>query len=519
MNKLFYLHPFIFALAIILSIFSHNKGQLLAGNIVVPLFLVLIETAAVFFIFFLISKNWSKAALLTSLALFFFFFYGQLYSFFDSRVIFGTLVGRARYFFPLWTFLFLFFAYIILRVQYHLETATKSMLIAVAVFIAFPLFDIAIFEFKNRDDDGVSSNEVTAAAPLNMERKMLPDIYYIILDGYARGDTLNTLFGYDNGEFVNRLRQLGFFVHDESRSNYARTFLSLSSSLNMRYLDDFTALEDEDVQFRTTYRLIRDNDVIRFLQDRGYQIIHFRSGWDQTEYSPFADVNISCGTLNEFLTLLIRMTPLDILDKKFHFTGDDVRARTLCTFSRLAKIADAGGEQKFIFAHILQPHAPYVFGPNGEVIENDSVVSFGDGYDDKNLYVGQLHHLNKLVLNAVEAMLERSRRPLIVILQSDHGTASLAGPDGEKPEDLTNDFFKERMRNFMAVYIPPSGPQLDRFETPVNLFRSIFNAYFDSDYPLLEERSLYSPPYSSFTFFDVTDAIAVDPNDPIENGK
>lgn len=519
MRKLFYLHPFIFALAIILSAFSHNKGQLLAGNIVIPLFLVLVETTAVFFIFFLISKDWNKAALLTSLALFFFFFYGQLYSFFDSRVIFEILVGRARYFFPLWASLFFLIAYIIFKAQYRLEAVTKSVLVAVAVFIAFPLFDIAIFEFKNNSDDSVSPNEVIAAAPSNAEQKVLPDIYYIILDGYARGDTLNTLFGYDNREFIDRLRKLGFFVSDKSRSNYARTFLSLSSSLNMRYLDDFAALEDEDVQFRTTYRLIRDNDVIRFLRGYGYQIIHFRSGWDQTEYSPFADVNISCGTLNEFLTLLIRMTPMDILDKKFHFTGDDVRARTLCTFSRLAKIADAGGGQKFIFAHILQPHAPYVFGLNGEVIENDSVVSFGDGYDDKNLYLGQLQHLNKLVLNAVETMLAQSRRPLVVILQSDHGTASLAGLDGELPEDLTNEFFKERMRNFMAIYVPPSAPRLDHFETPVNLFRSIFNAYFDSDYPLLEERSFYSPPYSSFTFSDVTDAIVVDPKKAIENGK
>jgi hypothetical protein len=64
------------------------------------------------------------------------------------------------------------------------------------------------------------------------------DVYYIILDGYSRGDVLDEVFDYDNRPFLTRLESLGFSVADNSRSNYAMTRLSLPSSLNMDYLDD-----------------------------------------------------------------------------------------------------------------------------------------------------------------------------------------------------------------------------------------------------------------------------------------
>ena len=47
-----------------------------------------------------------------------------------------------------------------------------------------------------------------------------------------------SLLGYDNSEFLNSLRQRGFYVADCSQSNYAYTEFSLTSSLNYDYLDN-----------------------------------------------------------------------------------------------------------------------------------------------------------------------------------------------------------------------------------------------------------------------------------------
>jgi hypothetical protein len=82
----------------------------------------------------------------------------------------------------------------------------------------------------DRVPDTISSQEAT------------PDIYYIILDGYGRADMLQALYGFDNSMFVNALEQRGFVVASESQSNYHRTLLSLSSSLNMQYLDRMSSV-------------------------------------------------------------------------------------------------------------------------------------------------------------------------------------------------------------------------------------------------------------------------------------
>ncbi len=65
-----------------------------------------------------------------------------------------------------------------------------------------------------------------------------PDIYYIILDGYGRGDVLKSVYGFDNEKFYNELENRGFFIARKSNANYAQTTLfSLASSLNMEYLE------------------------------------------------------------------------------------------------------------------------------------------------------------------------------------------------------------------------------------------------------------------------------------------
>src|SRR5262249_55856944 len=75
-------------------------------------------------------------------------------------------------------------------------------------------------------------------APRNSQSETTPDVYYIILDGYARADTLKRECQFDNSEFLEQLRSRGFYVADQSCSNYPMTFMSLASSLNMSYLDN-----------------------------------------------------------------------------------------------------------------------------------------------------------------------------------------------------------------------------------------------------------------------------------------
>ena len=114
----------------------------------------------------------------------------------------------------------------------------------------------------------------------------LPDIYYIVLDGYARNDTLAEYYGLDNSGFTDSLQQQGFYVADRSYSNYPVTRWSLTSSLNMRYI------HKEDQRGNETsylFSLLRNNEVGRILKAQGYQYVHFNTHWPGTYRCDLAD--------------------------------------------------------------------------------------------------------------------------------------------------------------------------------------------------------------------------------------
>jgi hypothetical protein len=104
----------------------------------------------------------------------------------------------------------------------------------------------------------------TAGAPM-------PDIYYIILDGYGRSDTLEQVYGFDNSDFLAGLQELGFVVAECSQSNYAQTELSIASSTNLLYLESLGDSFRPGTDNRRPLRpLIRSSAVRLALEALGY---------------------------------------------------------------------------------------------------------------------------------------------------------------------------------------------------------------------------------------------------------
>ena len=89
----------------------------------------------------------------------------------------------------------------------------------------------------------------------------LPDVYYIILDEYPNNESLKKFYEFDNNKFLISLEDSGFYVIENSFSNYPMTIQSLSSSLNMEYLDRLT--KDVDINSQN-YRLLNEllSDII-----------------------------------------------------------------------------------------------------------------------------------------------------------------------------------------------------------------------------------------------------------------
>jgi hypothetical protein len=349
----------------------------------------------------------------------------------------------------------------------------------------------------------------------------LPDIYYIILDAYGRSDVLQRIYGFDNREFLNRLKAKGFVVPSRSTSNYCQTYLSLSSSLNCRHLD---WLAGTDAHGEALLPALRYSTLLATLQHHGYRFVSFATSNPDTDF-PDADVYLSPAVPrsswdSEFEVLLLDKTPLRLRSRiSAGPLADDfysqMRQRTLFTFDSLGNIARRQAP-KFVFAHVISPHPPFVFGENGEDVSPRSrfyLLSDGSIYQQhygKSAeyvpgYRSQVTYITRRVEQAIDAILTNSREPPIIILQGDHGPGSRWNCDSADPRASD---VKERMSILNAYYLPGGGDKAvyDSI-TPVNSFRIVLNHYFGAKLDLLADENYLSTVNSPFQFVKVTDQV------------
>ena len=507
MKKTLIIYPFLFALFPVLFLYSYNIEQLPFTEVLLSLTIVMGFTIIALPILWLIlKKDIKKAGIIITAFLVLFFSYGHAYEAINTWKVGTIIIGRHRYFMIVWAILFILCVYFTMRTRKDLINLTKILNAISIILILIPIINISIYEIKTgyRGKDIAFDIKEGYAESDNQEN--LPDIYYIILDGYASSNTLKEFYNYDNDGFTEFLREKGFYIADKSVSNYHASYLSIASSLNMEYinyLSDIAGIESKDQTL--THGMIRNNKVAHFLKSRDYDFIHFSSGWGPTNYNKYADLNIGTSYLmrNEFQMLLIRTTMIISFEKQFKNID---RRRILNTFDNLAEIYKVEGK-KFVFAHIICPHPPYLFDRDGNSVPEADTGMNGWGLKQKEYYLNQLIFINKKIEILIDEILSKSEVPPIIILQADHGPRNTF-IEGEYP---TADIFKEGSRIFNAYYLPSEeGNLLYDSITPVNTFRVVFNSYFNTDYELLEDKSYNSFEDEPYRFTDITDMVDYD---------
>lgn len=505
------IHPLLFAIYPILYLYANNVDLISFSEILVPLAVTLGMTVVLFLALRLLFTDSTKAGILTSAILIQFFSYGHAWKGLGlAGVAFWDWAPERHgyYLLLLWGLLFLLAVLVVVKKGSPLRIIATYLNVVAALLIAMPLVTLGIytirhagvglpgatpadqvqFEFNENVPDiyhpRLEAPGPTRASQIQFEMaEKLPDIYYIILDSYGRADILRTVFDYDNSEFIEHLTAKGFYVASSSRSNYALTYLSLASSLNMEYLNclsDEPGVESTDMTIPDS--MILHNRVQRTVRGIGYCFVHFSSGWGPTDYNRFADINYRPEVLNDFRTMLLETTIFNPIVSPVG--AAQKRARTLFTFEMIGEIAQIE-EPTFVFAHLLVPHFPFVFdrdcSPRAQV---QGTLGFR-AQDDMKAYVDQLICVNKMAEALVNEILARSKIPPIIILQADHGPS-------------------EEMGIFNAFYLPGDGrSQLYPSITPVNTFRLILDFYFGTNLGLLEDRSYYSGYGQPYKFIEV----------------
>jgi hypothetical protein len=327
-----------------------------------------------------------------------------------------------------------------------------------------------------------------------------PNIYFIVLDGYARADVLSELYEFDNAPFISYLEQKGFYVASRSYSNYCQTYLSLAATLNLSYLNELAdQLGPQSNSRGPLVQMIRHSRVIQLLKSRGYSLVSFESGYTGTEIRD-SDLYIDfMRSPSEFQNVLINITPLPLLLKLVPNISPYTiqRNRILGAFRRLSNFSFKKAPF-FILAHIMAPHPPFVFGKGGEEIDPPYFYSTRDGsylHGNEEVsiqsyimsYRDQLSFVNEKIKVAIDSILATSPAP-IIILQGDHGPRALT--DFENPTATYN---KEVMAILNAIYLP-GGDYRDFYPdiSPINSFIILMNHILGTNMKLLEDKSYFS---------------------------
>lgn len=491
---------------------AHNAGIIALADPLRPLLLTLGIAVLLLGYLRLVFKEWHRAALLTTVMLALFFSFGHIANFFPARSE-STLAW-------VWLGAFLVLAFLVMRFRGAVVLAPALNAVSL-VMLLFSLITLAQFAlWKNSGAaKGQDANTVLAElrgdgqAQLNARAPSpSPDVYYIVLDSYERADALERYYGFDNSEFLAKLRERGFYIAEESRSNYLTTTFSLPSSLNMVYLDALPK-----AAFLETVAGLKVNHVADFLRARGYRSVHFSSGFvgtDTVEADVFAapgDVQgegaAEGASVSQFELLLLQTTLGRLLfptsTGETDLTGAQVsaainqdfnmrRERIEYTFTHLPDYA-ADPQADYVFAHLILPHNPYLYDKDGNPIDyNGREFLLGDKTNTARniqLYTDQLQYANTRVIDVIDRILAEADTPPVIILQADHGHDTFFEFEALTPEGVDL-----RSAIFYAVYFPGGDyGKLYPTITPVNTFRVVFNQFFGAEYPLLPDRTYVHP--------------------------
>jgi hypothetical protein len=390
------------------------------------------------------------------------------------------------------------------------ETLTAALNLFALVLVAMPMARIALVKGSSQSMGGWQAEPYPIAASPNQKP---PDVYYILLDAYARSDVMRVLFDFDNTPFLDRLESKGFYVARRSTANYCQTPLCLSSSLNSTYLDDMVRGFEGDQTELSGF--IGRSRIVETLRPLGYKFVTFATGFEPTDH-PEADVYLSRSREpSAFHRLLLDATPLGPLFVAAGGGDPFTKARERIEFT-LDHLPDVAGDPAptFTFAHVLCPHPPFLFGEEGEDVSHrddpyfltDGEKTLGTARDPevyRRGYRAQAVFVTRRIEQVIDRILAESPEPPIIILQSDHGSGWRLRMNNMELTDL-----RERMSILNAYYFP-GGRYEGLYDTitAVNSFRVVLNTFFGGRLDLLPDQSFFSTWGHPYTFMDVTSEV------------
>ncbi|MBA4147303.1 MAG: hypothetical protein H0X66_04245 [Verrucomicrobia bacterium] len=344
------------------------------------------------------------------------------------------------------------------RTKFDLARISRFISVISLVVVVATVFEVYTVTARRK----VAATPRKSHAPLMLPTNP-PDIYFILMDAYTSAESLKTHWDYDNSPFVEFLSGKSFDVVENARANYDYTPYCLAAYLGMEHPANVPEFGHWPKMNYLT-EIVRNAEAPGRLKASGYEILNYSifdvAGEKRLYRCPTIE-SISVGGL------AFTKSILGLLVEREKLSFRDVNLQLFSTLPKLA--AERGTKPRFIYAHVMMPHSPYLFDEHGNHVVRGMTI-----YNHKKEdYLEHLIFANRMLTNTISEILENSAQPPIIILQGDHGFRSLKGK-ARVAEALT----------ILNAYHLPEARKDWVYEgiTPVNSFRMIFNHYFGENY-------------------------------------
>jgi hypothetical protein len=323
------------------------------------------------------------------------------------------------------------------------DRAPTIIAVGLVVFLASSPV-LAVVESVGEYGNDVTDSQVLSAGPFLTK----PDIFVIVVDGYAGLQTFDADFEDPTPRWKTILTSAGFQVPESVMAAYPTTAVSVPSLLDMSYPVD----AGPGFRFASVGRLIEigggDNNLVRISKENGYSVTMVEAGWSGSGCGPQIDNCVASPFLDE--SMFLALGPSIISQQLLESNGSAFTAGALRTMQWLeANAGDLAGDEKsdLVVAHVTAPHPPFFLDSACRVVyQEDREIFEGTGREGADDYLEQAA--------CVDSFLERvpARIPenAIVVVVADHGTDT-RGQLGTNPDQWGEAGLRERMNPLLAV--------------------------------------------------------------------
>lgn len=372
--------------------------------------------------------------------------------------------------------------FLISRLESH--AVLRIVMMSLAAFLISGPTIALVRELADRGDNSVVEHQVPLVGL--SER---PDIFVVVLDGYAGNLTLESEFGLDRSTAVQDLEELGFEVPSSAWSAYPATRSSLPSLLDMSY-----PLEPGSDVTPMTERRLSDmiggsNSVSSVLAAEGYELVMVESGWSGSRCGPEVDTCIASPIMDEAMfSIAERSVAGQSVLRSLGYAFTVGAQHTMSWLDANGPSLSLDSQPNFVFAHVMAPHPPFFLDDSCRTRfgEEHSGVQFARPGDDplrrRTAYLKQTECVDRFIVD----LSRRIQPDDVMIVVGDHGTDQrnqlVRDPGTWSRADLA-----ERFNVFLAVR---DGAECSVGETVIlpNIFRRVLSCLATRHLEELEPR-------------------------------